>query len=69
MLVGIWPWDVSVEFGDALIGLSLGAIAVFFVIVYIEEITVSLGRLSRLLNPWALLARFRLWWLLRRVTH
>ena len=69
MLVRILPWDASVEFGDALIALSPGAIAVFLVIVYIEQIMVSLGRLLRLLNRWALLARFRLWWSLRRVTH
>ncbi len=69
MLVGICPCNISVEFGDALIALSLGAIAVFLVIFYIEGITASLGRLLRLLNPWALLARFRLWWLLHRVTH
>ena len=69
MFVGICPCNISVEFGNALIALSLGAIAVFLVIFYIEEITVSLGRLLRLLNPWALLVQFRLWWLLHRVTH
>lgn len=69
MLIGIRPWDISVEFGDALIVLSLGAIAVFLSIAYIEEITVSISRLLRFLNPRALSARFRLWWLLHRATH
>lgn len=64
MFIGIWPWDISVEFGDVLLALSVGAIAVFLLIVYIEEITVGLGRLLRILNRRALLARFRLWWLL-----
>jgi hypothetical protein len=69
MLIGISPGDISVEFGNALLALSLGAIAVILVIVYIENISAGFRRMFWLFNPRALLARFRVWWLLHRVTH
>ena len=69
MLIGIWPGDISTEFGNALLASSLGAIAVFLVIFYIEGIAASLSYLLRLLNPSALLVRFRIWRLLHRATH
>lgn len=69
MFVGICPCDISVEFGNVLLALSLGAITVFLVIVYIEEIAAGLCGLLRSLNSWALSARFRIGWLLHRVTH
>jgi hypothetical protein len=47
MFFGIGPFDILANFGDVLLALSLGAIAVFFATIYVEEIKVSVDRLSR----------------------
>jgi hypothetical protein len=47
MFIGIGPYDMFANLSGAMLALGLGSIAVFFGIIYLEEITVSVVRLSR----------------------
>jgi hypothetical protein len=61
MIMGVLPGDLTAEFGDALIAIDGLALALFFMMIYSEEIFAGAIRALKRLGFWKLLSRIRHW--------